>query len=899
MAEAAVAEVSLIIVSKGAGKQVADEIDKDNPGEKAGKSVGDKMLGGIGKALKGGAIAVGAIAVGGIGTALVKGFSRLDGIDQAKAKLTGLGHSGETVQLIMDNALASVKGTAFGLAEAGTSAANAVAAGVKPGKDLERTLKLVADASTIAGTDMGTMGAIFNKAAASNKVQMDVINQLHDAGVPALAFLADKMGVTAEEASKMASKGQVSFAIFQDAMEQGLGGAAASSGATFKGALDNMGAAMGRLGADLLSGIFPEIKDGFGNLTTLFDDLGPVAKDVGKAIGETAKTVGEGIKDLVSGLTMNKETRDQFGSDLEGLVKVGADVRQAFETTGEVIQNVFGWVQANSGWLGPVAVGAGAAAAAFAAWNIALGIWSGITKAAALVQAAFNAVMAANPIMLVIMAVAALVSGLVYFFTQTELGQEIWDNFTKFLGEAWDNIVAGFQAVVDFFVDAWNNVANFFSDAIDNIVSFVQDHWGLLLSLLIGPMGLAIQWIVEHWEEISDFFVSFYNDTIKPIFDGIGEVFTWLHENVLVPLVRGIEIGFALMAAAAQWLYDNAIKPVFEGIGRVFTWLYESVVKPVFDGIAAVFTWIHDNVIAPIVAGIDLYIRAVGFVFTWLYENAVKPAIDGITNVIVWIYENVIKPVFDGWVNIINGIGAIFTWLFENVSVPVFEGIANLITWIQENVFKPFGDFIDSVMTGIGEVFTWLHENAVQPALDGIGKGMQWVQDNVIQPVSQGITGFITGIGETVDSVFGAIPGFMEKAFNTAKDLIKMPINGIIDLINGAIGGINSMAIDIPDWFPGDLGGKTIGFNIPKIPRLAQGGIISKQPGGILANIGEGKYDEAVVPLNRKFYDALEGNSSAPVAGGDTINIHATERMSEAELAQRVQAERNWALRGA
>src|SRR5690606_24038796 len=157
-----------------------------------------------------------------------------------EGKLTGLGHSAKTVEKIMGNALSSVKGTAFGLDEASTVAASAVAAGIKPGRDLTRNLKLVADAATIAGTDMGSMGGIFNKVAASNKVQMDVINQLHDAGVPALALLADQMGVTSEEASKMASAGKIDFATFQAAMESGMGGAALESGNTFSGAMDNV-----------------------------------------------------------------------------------------------------------------------------------------------------------------------------------------------------------------------------------------------------------------------------------------------------------------------------------------------------------------------------------------------------------------------------------------------------------------------------------------------------------------------------------------------------------------------------------------------------------------------------------------------------------------------------------
>ena len=66
--------------------------------------------------------------------ALFKGGQRLVAIDDATNKLEGLGHSAKEVQRIMDNALASVKGTAFGLDEAATTAAGAVASGIQPGK---------------------------------------------------------------------------------------------------------------------------------------------------------------------------------------------------------------------------------------------------------------------------------------------------------------------------------------------------------------------------------------------------------------------------------------------------------------------------------------------------------------------------------------------------------------------------------------------------------------------------------------------------------------------------------------------------------------------------------------------------------------------------------------------
>lgn len=280
--ELATAYVSLVPSFKGAQKAIASELGDSSAVAEAGRRSGLGWVKGASKVL-GGAVLAGVGATAGV--ALTKGFTRAIQLQDAEAKLTGLGHSAENVAKISDNALGAVKGTAFGMGEAMTVAANAVAAGVKPGQELERNLRLVGDAATIAGTDMGSMGAIFNKVAASNKVQMDVINQLHDAGVPALSLLADQMGVTADEASKMASAGQVDFATFQAAMEKGLGGAAQASGQTFTGAMKNMGAALGRLGAMFATPVVEGMPSLFSAITSALDSLGPVLKPVAEEFG--------------------------------------------------------------------------------------------------------------------------------------------------------------------------------------------------------------------------------------------------------------------------------------------------------------------------------------------------------------------------------------------------------------------------------------------------------------------------------------------------------------------------------------------------------------------------------------------------------------------------------------
>src|SRR5690606_4967584 len=98
-------------------------------------------LAGVGGAVVG-AVGVGALVGAGaaIGSTISRGLTRSLNLQDARAQLTGLGHDAESVEAVMASALDSVKGTAFGLDAAATTAAGAVAAGVEPGADLTRSL---------------------------------------------------------------------------------------------------------------------------------------------------------------------------------------------------------------------------------------------------------------------------------------------------------------------------------------------------------------------------------------------------------------------------------------------------------------------------------------------------------------------------------------------------------------------------------------------------------------------------------------------------------------------------------------------------------------------------------------------------------------------------------------
>ena len=116
-------------------------------------------------------------------------------------------------------------------------------------------------------------------------------------------------------------------------------------------------------------------------------------------------------------------------------------------------------------------------------------------------------------------------------------------------------------------------------------------------------------------------------------------------------------------------------------------------------------------------------------------------------------------------------------------------------------------------------------------------------------------------ISDAWSSAMTSIQGFFANTFDSLASIMKGPINTIIAMINSIVESINGMAFNVPDWVPA-IGGQKFGFELPKIPQLAEGGIAT-QP--TLATIAEAGEAEAVIPLS-KLSTMLQ---PMPVAGGE------------------------------
>lgn len=173
---------------------------------------------------------------------------------------------------------------------------------------------------------------------------------------------------------------------------------------------------------------------------------------------------------------------------------------------------------------------------------IAQGVLRVATVIGTAVQAAFNFVLALNPITLIVIAIVALVAALVWFFTQTEIGKQIWQGFMDFMKAAFDVLMAAFKAVGDFFVAVWNGLVDgvkFVFDLIVQAIQFYINIWVTIFQTVIAVImaiwnGLvdgisgAINWVVgifkSAWDGVNNFFKGFINGLIG-MFEGFINFF--------------------------------------------------------------------------------------------------------------------------------------------------------------------------------------------------------------------------------------------------------------------------------------------------------------------------------------------------------------------------------------
>lgn len=820
---------------KGFGKSIEGDIG--DAVSKASRKGSNTLISKIGGAFgKIGKVGTGAIATitGGITALAAKGgFTRALNIENAQAKLKGLGHDSASVTEIMNDALASVKGTAFGLGDAATVAASLSASGVKEGGQLTQVLKTVADTAQISGRSLTDIGTIFGSVAARGKLQGDDMLQLMSSGIPVLQMLGKHLNKTSAEVSDMVSDGKIDFQTFADAMQEGLGGAAQSAGTTFTGALANVKAALSRLGETAATPVLNGLRGLFNQAIPLIDAftaaVSPTLEKVGaglqKGLEQAIPTAAaffdklgksQTVQQFASYLASLKDDLKELGSSLSGAAGAVWNVisgplselynqakgqlpaiADGFKTFLHAVSGLLDYVSAHADSIIPLAKGitafvlaskgisavsaglktvsgglkaisatasgvektataafdmigkisdAGSAAGALkqlaGSFNIvkaAQSAWSAVTKAATAVQLAFSAALDANPFILVIAGITAVVAALTWFFTQTETGKQLWNSFATWFMGIWNQISTACQP-------ALQAIGTFITQTMSQIQQIWQTGWTLITTILQNV-----------W------------NTIGPII-----------MTALTAIITGIQTFITTITPLLQAGIQN-IQTIFQTATTIISTVWNGLwntISTVVQGAWTIITTIINTALTVIQGIIQLALAVVNG--NW---SAAWSAIQGIASA-VW---GGIQGVVSAGVGMVSGVVSAACSTIRSVWAALWNGVRSIVSSVWGGIVGTVSNMVGrvgSVVSGIG--------GTVRSAVSGAGSWLVDAGRNIIQGLINGITGMV---GSLYSSITNALSGLVDKAKNALG--IHSPSRVFRDEIGVMVG--RGMALGIDD----------------------------------------------------------------------------------------------------
>lgn len=335
-----------------------------------------------------------------------------------------------------------------------------------------------------------------------------------------------------------------------------------------------------------------------------------------------------------------------------------------------------------------------------------------------------------------------------------------------------------------------SNVCKAFGDITASIskakgvLGLITSPAGIVIAVLAGVAAAAFL-IIKNW------------DKIKPVVMRVKGAF-----SSVMPQIKGV-ISNAI----------NALSPVIKTVVGTITTIVP-IISRTFATVAQNLSPVVKTIANAIKAAIPVVgkLFAAAFIFVGGTITKVMPYINRIAKVIGSVLVFAVKAVSPVLSKMASTFSTVFTSVFNIVSKivnklkPVFNGIGIVIKVVMA-----------VVKTEITTAFR-IAANVIESAAGSIKRvisGITKVFNGILDFISGVFTGNWKKAWEGVKNIFGG-------AFQALAGLCKVPINAVIGIINSAIEGINSISVDIPDGIP-LVGGKHIGFSIPKIPALAKG----------------------------------------------------------------------------
>lgn len=422
----------------------------------------------------------------------------------------------------------------------------------------------------------------------------------------------------------------------------------------------------------------------------------------------------------------------------------------------------------------------------------------------------FNAVLAANPIGLIVTAVAALTAALVWFFTQTETGQKIWSSFVDWIKQAWqgiadffvglwsgisegastlwDGVVTTWNAYIESLKAMWNAVVTFFSDLWESIKEAASTAWTLITTAVMMVVQPFIDGFMNIWNNISDGLTQVW-EGIKMIFEGAWEFIKSIFLGAILIIIDLVTGNFDQLGVDLSLIWEgikNGISLIWEGIKTYFS--------GVVDVIVGYATGVFEN-FSNVLSTIWEFIKtAASMAWEWI-KSTVSNLITGLIQGAQNLWNNFVSFLSSLWENIKSTASAAWAGL-KSLVLGFINGLVSGAQTAWNNMKQAVSDLvtkITNIFNGIKNINLWEAGKAI---LNGFLGGLKsaW----------EGVTNFVGGIANWIRDHKGPIE-YDSKLLIPAGNAIMQGLDqGLQERFKGVKETVGGMAGEISDVFSGD-----------------------------------------------------------------------------------------------
>lgn len=706
-------------------------------------------------------------AIAGMFTGL--GIKRLVAIDEANAKMRGLGFEAEKYAETVKDA---VDGTLLTYAEGMDITAGALSAGVKEGKELEKYIRMIGNASAASGRQSNEMALIFNRVVGGGRLMTQELNMIED-GMPGFSKkMAEHLGVPQEEFRKMVTAGQVSSDEFLTVMDDFSGELSKEMASTFPGLVKNTFARIGKIGEEFWGGTYDKLKDQLALFAEYLtsDELKQKAAEWGEIFAEhISKVIGYIHKLIDWWSNLSTSTKKMIGIFTGIAVALGPAIL--------ILGKFVGAIGSILTVVGPVVSGLG-------------GLFTGIAKvtkggmAFATVFPKLSGVLTfmTGPIGIAIASIIGIGTAFAVAYKKSETFRNIVHG-----------IVDVIKKVIQWFVD--------FNKAILDLFKGDEDNGKKMLEKL-GLSESMIKTITTQIEFVKNIFSTIF-DTVSKVFTAIGD------------FIKEIINELVLFWQENGQMITDSVATIFKGIFEVIS----NILNFIFEAISAFI-----EMTRPIWETF-LNVLKTAVTIAW---NAIKLVIGTVLDVIKGIILAVTALIQGDWGAFLTAIRSTAESIWNRIK----EFITSSVTAIKDNI----SNYITLAFNIMKNLLTQMWNNTKQRFTDMVNTAkdkLTGFRDAVKDLVTQAKNRALEQIDKIVDGA-KAMPGKMRDAIVNGKNKVVSGIKSLGNamagqlgkVVNGVIGGMNSVLGKI------GITAKISEWTVPSFSR----GTTGRGPGGHVRN---------------------------------------------------------------